>query len=92
MAFIARCAKFGLDGVPLNIGHLELVPAGLRKVREMTAGLGMFVEVDTWGTDPAYLADMLGLCKAIGADVLRAQPALEVQRKLLTGGKARWKF
>jgi sugar phosphate isomerase/epimerase len=74
-AFIERCAELGLDGVQLNIGHLEpflkLDPAGARKVRELAAGLGMFVELDTWGTDPAYLAGMLKLCKSIGGDVLR---------------------
>jgi len=73
--FIIRCAELGLDGVQLNMGHLGPFlkgnPAGIRRVREMTTALGMFVEVDTWGTDPAHLAEMLRLCEAIGADVLR---------------------
>ena len=73
--FVTRCAELGLDGVQLNMGYfgpfLKANPAGVRKVREMTTGFGMFVEVDTWGTDPAHLTDMLSLCKAVGADVLR---------------------
>ena len=73
--FITHCAELGLDGVQLNMGHfgpfLKANPAGARQVREMTTGLGLFVEVDTSGTAPAHLTEMLNLCKAVGADVLR---------------------
>jgi sugar phosphate isomerase/epimerase len=73
--FIRRCAEFGLEGVQLNMGHfgplLRGTPTAAREVREMTTGYGMFVEVDTRGTDPAHLTEMLNLCKAVGADVLR---------------------
>lgn len=73
--FVTRCAELGLDGVQLNMGHLAPYlkgnPAGARELRELTKGFGMFVEVDTWGTEPRHLTVMLNLCKSIGADVLR---------------------
>lgn len=74
-AFLTRCAELGLDGVQLNMGHLapflRACPDGARRVRELAKSLGFFVELDTWGTDPAHLAEMLQLCKTVGADVLR---------------------
>jgi len=75
--FIERCAEFGLDGVQLNVngpglGHVGgAEPGHLREIRKMTEGLGMFVEVDSRGTEPAHLADMLRICEAVGADLLR---------------------
>jgi len=73
--FIERCASFELDGVQLNMGQLgpflRADSDRVRQVREMTAALGMFVEVDTRGTDPAHLTAMLRLCNDLGADVLR---------------------
>ena len=75
--FIERCAELELDGVQLNVngpnlGHVGGDDAGrLREIRQMTEGLGMFVEVDSRGTDPEHLARMLGICQAVGADVLR---------------------
>ncbi len=75
--FIQRCAALGLDGVQLNAegpgpGHLgSYNPGHLQAIREMTEDLGLFVEVDTQGTDPQHLANMLNICNALGADVLR---------------------
>ena len=73
--FIERCAELGLDGVQLNMGQLGPFLGGdsgrARQVRERAAALGLFVELDTRGTDPAHLAEMLRLCHAIGGDVLR---------------------
>ncbi len=78
--FIARCAELGLDGVQLNTRFLapflKTDPSGARKVRELTAGLGLFVEVDSRGTEPAHLSRMLRLCRSIGADVLRTYISL----------------
>jgi sugar phosphate isomerase/epimerase len=75
LGFIERCASFELDGVQLNMGQLGpfLREDGdrVRQVRDMAAALGMFVEVDTRGTDPAHMAAMLRLCNDLGADVLR---------------------
>lgn len=78
--FIARCAELGLEGVQLNMGYLarflQANPAGIRQVREMAAGLGLFLEVDDSGTDPAHLTGMLNLCRELGADVLRTYVSL----------------
>ena len=75
LEFITRCAELGMDGVQLNTGYLTPFlkgnHTGVRKIRELTRELGLFVEVDTRGTDPAHLTGMLDLCKSIGADVLR---------------------
>ncbi|PIX38591.1 MAG: sugar phosphate isomerase/epimerase [Armatimonadetes bacterium CG_4_8_14_3_um_filter_58_9] len=74
-AYIERCASLGLDGVQLNMGHLgpflRADSGRVRQVREMAAARGLFVEVDSRGTDPAHLANMLRLCRDLGADVLR---------------------
>lgn len=74
-AYIERCVSLGLDGVQLNMGHIEpflRADSGCaREVREMAVAEGLFVEVDSRGTDPAHLANMLRLCKDLGADVLR---------------------
>ncbi len=79
--FIRRCAAFGLDGVQLNMGHLgpylKATPEGARRVRELTASLGLFVEVDTRGTAPDHLAAMIELCSAVGADVLRTYASID---------------
>jgi sugar phosphate isomerase/epimerase len=77
LAFIDRCAALGLDGVQLNVngpnlGHFGGGDAGhLREVRQLADQHGMFVEIDSRGTDPEHLAAMLRLCEALGADVLR---------------------
>ncbi|MCK5802449.1 MAG: sugar phosphate isomerase/epimerase, partial [Lentisphaeria bacterium] len=73
--FIERCALLELDGVQLNMGHLRAFLRAdggrAREIREMAVAEGLFVEVDSRGTDPAHLARMLRLCKDLGADVLR---------------------
>ena len=75
--FITRCAELGLAGVQLNVngpnlGHLGGADAGrLREVRQWVDQHGMFVEIDSRGTDPEHLVAMLGVCEAVGADVLR---------------------
>ena len=75
LSYIERCASLGLDGVQLNMGQLgPFLRAGCDRtgqVREAAAARGMFVEVDSRGTDPAHLANMLRLCSDLGADVLR---------------------
>src|SRR4051794_31260140 len=73
--FVERTAELGLDGVQLNYGHTWKVrreePDWPRKFRDITRALGLFVELDVRGTDPAHLTSMLRLCEEIGADVLR---------------------
>ena len=74
-AFIERCVSLGLDGVQLNMGQLgpflQADSGRARDVREMAVAEGLFVEVDSRGTDPAHLASMLRICSDVGADVLR---------------------
>jgi sugar phosphate isomerase/epimerase len=75
-AFIDRCAGLGLDGVQLNVngpnlGHLGGDAGRLREVRQLVEQRGMFVEIDSRGTDPEHLVAMLGICRAVGAEVLR---------------------
>lgn len=76
-AFIERCAALGLAGVQLNVngpnlGHLGgNAPGRLREVRQLARQYGMFVEIDSRGTEPAHLTTMLQLCRAVGAEVLR---------------------
>jgi len=77
--FIAAARELGLDGVQINIGpgrgtygHLGSADSGhLREVREEVIRNGMFIEIDTRGTDPIFLHRMLHLCAELGADVLR---------------------
>ena len=76
-AFVDRCGELGLDGVQLNVNGPNLGhfgggdPGRLREVRQLVDQHGMFVEIDSRGTDPQHLAAMLGICHAVGADVLR---------------------
>lgn len=80
--FVRRCSELGLDGVQLNMGHLapylKRNPDGVRKIRDLTAALDMFVEVDTWGTEPGHLTGMLELCKSLGGDVLRTYASVDL--------------
>lgn len=75
--YIERCAELGLDGVQINVngrnfGHLGgNDPGRLREIRELVEHHGMFIEIDSRGTDPEHLRAMLKLCEALGADVLR---------------------
>ena len=73
--YVERCAALGLDGVQLNVGHLDpslLADNGrVRELRDVMAARGLFVEVDASGTDPMHLANMLRLSRDLGADVLR---------------------
>lgn len=76
-AFIERSAALGLAGVQLNVnganlGHLGgNDPGRLREVRQLAQHHGLFVEIDSRGTDPAHLTAMLQLCREVGAEVLR---------------------
>ena len=75
--FIERCAELELDGVQLNVNGPNLGhfggddPGRVREIRQLAESLGLFVEIDSRGTDPEHLARMLRLCDAVGADVLR---------------------
>lgn len=77
--FVSAARKLGLDGVQINIGpgrgtygHLGSIdPGHLRELREEVTRNGMFIEIDTRGTDPDFITRSLHLCSDLGADVLR---------------------
>jgi 3-oxoisoapionate decarboxylase len=77
--FVDAARELGLDGVQINIGpgrgtygHLGSIdPGHLRELREEVARNGMFIEIDTRGTDPDFIIRSLHLCSDLGADVLR---------------------
>lgn len=88
--FLRRTAELGLDGAQINIvqpnwGHLGGGdPDHLAAVRELLDELGLYLELDTRGTDPAHLTRAIELCDAVGADVLRTYASLggDVQQEL----------
>lgn len=79
--FIQKTAELGLDGVMINIvkwpglpgwGTLEsFEPEYLERVRAEIRKYGFFAEIDTNGTDPAHLAQVIEAAYRIGADVIR---------------------
>ena len=76
-AFVRRAHELGLDGAKINMGgdcagHLgNADPAHLRKVRALAESFGMYLELDTRGTEPSHLDKALRICKALGGDVVR---------------------
>lgn len=88
--FIRRAAELGLDGVQINMegerwGHLgSSEPGFLKEVRQCIEQHGLYVELDTCGTDPAHLTEAVGICRALGADRLRTYSSL--------GGDVRWEL
>lgn len=80
--FIEKAAEFGYDGVMINIiekknqteglGALGADdPVHLAKVAQAIRSHGMFVELDTRGTDPQHLTHVLEIAELLGADVVR---------------------
>lgn len=79
--FIRKTAELGLDGVMLNInpwpglpgwGVLEsFAPEYLAEVRKEIQNYGFFAELDTSGTDPEHLTQVIEAAHQIGADVVR---------------------
>ena len=75
--FIDKTAELGLDGVQINVEGHNLAhlgsddPGFLREVKATIDHLGLFVEIDTCGTNPANLTRVLNICKALGSDTMR---------------------
>ncbi|WP_409346080.1 sugar phosphate isomerase/epimerase family protein [Paenibacillus sp. MBLB4367] len=79
--FITKTAELGLDGVMMNIikwpglpgwGTLESFERGyLKRVKAEIQKYGFFAEIDTNGTDPEHLAQVIEVAHQIGADVIR---------------------
>ncbi|KTD84136.1 MULTISPECIES: sugar phosphate isomerase/epimerase family protein [Paenibacillus] len=79
--FIQKTAELGLDGVMINIvkwpglpgwGTLEsFEPEYLKRVKAEIQKYGFFAEIDTNGTDPDHLSQVIEVAHQIGADVIR---------------------
>ena len=80
--FIDKAAEFGFDGVMINLIEKKNQTEGLgalgpddpehiARVAQAIRRHGMFVELDTRGTDPAHLAHILDVAEQLGADVVR---------------------
>lgn len=79
--FIRKTAELGLDGVMINIvkwpelpgwGTLEsFEPEYLKRVKAEIQKYGFYAEIDTNGTDPEHLAQVIEVAHQIGADVIR---------------------
>jgi len=85
--FIRKTAELGLDGVMINIvkwpdmpgwGTLaSFEPEYLKKVKAEIQKYGFFAEIDTNGTDPDHLAEVIEVAHQIGADIIRTYTCLE---------------
>jgi 3-oxoisoapionate decarboxylase len=79
--FIRKTAELGLDGVMLNIipwpGREEICvlesfkPEYLKRVKEEIQTYNLYAEIDTNGTDPEHLKNVIEVAHQIGADVIR---------------------
>jgi sugar phosphate isomerase/epimerase len=79
--FIRKTAELGLDGVMLNIipwpGREEICvlesfePQYLKRVKEEIQKYNLYAEIDTNGTDPEHLKNVIEVAHQIGADVIR---------------------
>lgn len=79
--FIKKTAELGLDGVMLNIipwpGREEICVLEsfeddyLDRVKKEIQKYNLFAEIDTCGTDPKHLANVIDTAHKIGADVIR---------------------
>ena len=75
--FIEKTAELGLDGVQINVEGDDLShlgsddPGFLQEVRATIDDLGLFVELDTCGTNPRNLTRVLSICNTLGADIMR---------------------
>ncbi|MCM3170043.1 sugar phosphate isomerase/epimerase family protein [Peribacillus frigoritolerans] len=84
--FIRKTAELGLDGVMINIvpwpglsgwGTLEsFEPEYLERVRKEIQKYGFFAEIDTNGSDPEHLKEVIKAAHRIGADVIRTYTCL----------------
>ncbi|MGE7588577.1 sugar phosphate isomerase/epimerase family protein [Peribacillus sp. NPDC101480] len=84
--FIRKTAELGLDGVMINIvpwpglsgwGTLEsFEPEYLERVRKEIQKYGFFAEIDTNGSDPEHLKEVIKAAHRMGADVIRTYTCL----------------
>ncbi|MCY6483385.1 sugar phosphate isomerase/epimerase [Clostridium aestuarii] len=80
--FIKKTAELGLDGVQINIIKDKNLdpnwgclgsddPEHLEKIKKEIQKYGLFVELDTRGTEPEHLKKVIEVAHKIGADIVR---------------------
>ncbi len=75
--FADLAAFLGLQGISLSLNNANFRHLGGRepwrmdRLRDHLAGLGFSLEVDTSGTHPAHMAELLGVAHRMGATSLR---------------------
>jgi sugar phosphate isomerase/epimerase len=88
--FIEKTAELGLNGVQINAEGEDLAHLGsddpdfLHEVKNTADRLGLFIEIDTCGTNPDNLTRALNICKELGADTLRVYSSIggDVQEEM----------
>lgn len=80
-SYIHKAVELGVDGVIFNVipwpglpgwGTLKsFEPGYLKRVKKELQKHGLFVEIDTNGTDPNHLTKIIEAAHIIGADVIR---------------------
>jgi sugar phosphate isomerase/epimerase len=77
LAFADLAASLGFSGISLSLNNPDYRhlggrdPARMDRLRHHLARLGFSLEVDTSGTDPAHLRELLGVAHRLGATSLR---------------------
>ena len=77
VAYADLAASLGFRGISLSLNNADYRHLGGRegwrmdRLRTHLAGLGFSLEVDTSGTDPAHMAEMLRVAARMGATSLR---------------------
>ncbi len=77
VAFADLAAELGFKGISLSLNNPEYRHLGGRETWRMDRlrghldGLGFSLEVDTSGTDPAHMTELLGVASRMGATSLR---------------------
>ncbi len=75
--FLRHAVERGFTGVNINLNRADWrhltgrSPEHLARVRRVVRELGLTLEIDTSGTDPAHLKVMLQVARALGAGNLR---------------------
>jgi sugar phosphate isomerase/epimerase len=88
--FIKKTAELGLNGVQINAEGEDLAHLGsddpdfLHEVKHTADRLGLFIEIDTCGTNRETLTRALNICKELGADILRVYSSIggDVQEEM----------
>jgi sugar phosphate isomerase/epimerase len=76
-AFADLAASLGFQGISLSLNNPNYRHLGgretwrMNRLRDHLASLGFSLEVDTSGTDPAHMAELLGVARNMGATSLR---------------------